>query len=385
MSLFKAFWRIIKRNWVSVLIYLGISFGIAVIFLVTGQNSVSMSSMSVENVTIGIVTEEKSDLGDSLERYIKKTFDTGGVSEISSSGNDIKEALYSGATSYVIVINGDEISDYQAPNNTSAYIAQNYINNYLNTYRAMRQLYPDESAGEWADLTERNLHDTVPVEDLSVSRTDTGNLNNFFNLFVYGVLGALVSGIGVAMIAMNEQKLYLRTAVSPVSIRRRNTALFSAQASFGAVIWLISVVLSIYFAGDARFSPAHIMFIVNSIPFVLSVTAIGFFIGQTVRNETVFNGVTTVLMLCISFLSGAFIPQEFLADSVLKVSALTPAYWFIVNNNKIADMAEYDWGALTVPIVVMLAFTAALILAGTVVTLLKTRTKIRPLKPREAA
>jgi ABC-2 type transport system permease protein len=371
-----------------VLIYLGISFGIAMIFIasgVTGEGAMSISSKSLKNVTVGIVTEQDSDLGANLKSYIKKSFNTGGVSEISASGNDIKEALYSGATSYIVVINGDEISDYQAPNNTSAYIAQNYINNYINTYRAMAQLYPDSSAGEWAKLTERNLNDTVRIEDLSVAKTDTSSLNNFFNIFVYGVLGALISGIGVAMIALNERKFYLRTVVSPVSIRRRNAALFSAQASFGAFIWLVSVAASIYFAGDARFSPVHIMFIVNSIPFVLSVTAIGFFIGQTVRNETVFNGVTTVLMLCISFLSGAFIPQEFLADSVLKISALTPAYWFIVNNNKIGAMEDYDWGALAGPIIVMLVFTAALILAGTVVTFLKTRTKIPLLKPREAA
>ncbi|MDR2609893.1 MAG: ABC transporter permease, partial [Clostridiales Family XIII bacterium] len=232
------------------------------------------------------------------------------------------------------------------------------------------------SADEIAKLTEKSLSDTVKVENLGTSKSGIENLNNFYNIFVYGVLGSLVMGIGIAMMALNERKLYLRTAVSPVSIRRRNTALFSAQACFGAAIWLIGALLSLYFAGDARLSPAHIMFIVNSIPFVLSVTALGFLIGQAVKNETVFSGVSTVLMLCVSFLSGAFIPQQFLADSVLKISALTPAYWYIVNNNKIGRMSEYDFGALLGPMAVMLGFTVLLVLAGTLITVVKARKKL---------
>jgi ABC-2 type transport system permease protein len=94
-----------------------------------------------------------------------------------------------------------------------------------------------------------------------------------------------------------------------------------------------------------------------------------------VKNETVFSGVSTVLMLCVSFLSGAFIPQEFLADSVLKISALTPAYWFILNNNKIGQLAGYDWSALAGSIGVMLAFTVAFILIGTAYTVFKMKKK----------
>jgi ABC-2 type transport system permease protein len=297
------------------------------------------------------------------------------VSNLRAGSDDVKEALYSGATNYIIEIDGEDVKDYQAPNNTTAYIAQNYINNYINTYRAMEQLYPDSAADEIAKLTEKSLKDSVNVNNMGTSLSGIENLNNFYNIFVYGVLGSLVMGIGIAMMAMNERKLYMRTIVSPVSLRRRNTALFLAQACLGAVIWLIGFLFSLYFAGDARFSPVHIMFILNSIPFVLSVTAIGFLIGQAVKNEVVFSGVSTVLMLCVSFLSGAFIPQELLADSVLKISALTPAYWFVVNNNKIGQMSDYDFGALAGPTAVMLAFTIVLILAGTAVTIIKTRKK----------
>jgi ABC-2 type transport system permease protein len=364
-----------KKNIFVVILYLAISFGIAMIFLASGQNTSQISSESTKSVTIGIVNSETSGFGAGLEKYIRENFNTTGVGDLSAENDDIREALYSGATTYIIEIDGENIKDYQAPNNTSAYIAQSYINNYVNTYRAIELLRPDASADELAELTVKSLGDVVEVENLGASKSGVENLNNFYNIFVYGVLGTLVMGIGVAMMALNERKLYLRTVMSPVSIRKRNTALFLAQAGFGVAVWLLGALLSLFFAGDALMSPAHIMFIVNSAPFVLSVTAIGFLIGQAVKNETVFSGVSTVLMLCVSFLSGAFIPQQFLAESVLKISALTPAYWFIVNNNKIGQLSNYDWGALAGPMAVMLAFAAILVLAGTAVTVVKARKK----------
>jgi len=395
MSLFKAFWRIIGKNKVAVAIYLVISLGIAIVFVVSGVNFSGLSDESTKDVTVGIVSgsgesvgggdsasagngsnDGGDGLGAGLERYVRNNFNTSGVSNMSADTDDIKEALYSGATSYIIVIDGDEISDYQAPNNTSAYIAQNAINSYISAYRAIELLRPKISADEAAELTEKYLDVFVEIDNIGVSESDTEGLKDFYNIFVYGVLGSIVMGIGIAMMALNERKFYLRTSVAPISSRRRGFALFSAQACFGAIVCLLGVLLSIYFAGDARFSPAHIMFIVNSIPFVLSITAIGFLIGQAVKNETVFSGISTVLMLCVSFISGAFIPQEFLSDTVLKVSAMTPAYWYILNNNKIAGMDGYDRGALAVPIIVMLAFTAALVLAGILFTVIKSKKKL---------
>jgi ABC-2 type transport system permease protein len=219
MSLFKAFWRIIKKNILVVILYIGISFGIAIIFLVSGQNMSGVLSESTKNVTVGIISTGNEGLGEGLEKYIRDNFDTTGVSDLSASGYDIREALYSGATSYIIEIDGDDVKDYQAPNNTSAYIAQNYVNNYINTYRIMEQLYAGSSADELAKLTEKNLDLAVKVENLGVSRTGTENLNNFYNILVYGILGTLIMGIGIAMIALNERKLYLRTIASPMGIR----------------------------------------------------------------------------------------------------------------------------------------------------------------------
>ena len=66
------------------------------------------------------------------------------------------------------------------------------------------------------------------------------------------------------------------------------------------------------------------------------------------------SGISTVDGLGTSFIAGAFVPQEFLAPFVLNIAKLTPSYWFIDGNNKIASLSGYSWTELQ-PIIMNMA------------------------------
>jgi ABC-2 type transport system permease protein len=50
------------------------------------------------------------------------------------------------------------------------------------------------------------------------------------------------------------------------------------------------------------------------------------------------------------FISGVFVPQQFLGSSVLEIASFTPSYWFVKANNQIAELTQFDF-AYVEPIV----------------------------------
>ena len=63
-----------------------------------------------------------------------------------------------------------------------------------------------------------------------------------------------------------------------------------------------------------------------------SAVAIAFLIGNLVTNKNTINGIVNVVALGSSFLCGAFVPMEWLPNTVLKIAHILPSYYYIKNN-----------------------------------------------------
>jgi ABC-2 type transport system permease protein len=63
------------------------------------------------------------------------------------------------------------------------------------------------------------------------------------------------------------------------------------------------------------------------------------------------------LALGTSFLCGAFVPAEYLPDSVLVFAHVLPSYYYIDANDKIMKIQQFD-GATMVPILLEIAAVA---------------------------
>lgn len=75
-------------------------------------------------------------------------------------------------------------------------------------------------------------------------------------------------------------------------------------------------------------------------------TAIAFFIGSIVKNKGAINGIVNVVALGSSFLCGAFVPMEWLPDSVLKIAHMIPTYYYIKTNEALKTLEEFSFETL---------------------------------------
>lgn len=89
----------------------------------------------------------------------------------------------------------------------------------------------------------------------------------------------------------------------------------------------------VYYAGRITlFKPACILMVALGIVFL---------IGQVMKKAETVSMVSNVIALGMSFLSGVFVPIEFLGDGIIKVAHFLPAYWYIMGA-RLIDSGNYQ-------------------------------------------
>ena len=71
------------------------------------------------------------------------------------------------------------------------------------------------------------------------------------------------------------------------------------------------------------------------------VLGIVFLIGQVMKKAETVSMVSNVIALGMSFLSGVFVPIEFLGDGIIKAAHFLPAYWYIMGA-RLIDSGNYQ-------------------------------------------
>lgn len=72
------------------------------------------------------------------------------------------------------------------------------------------------------------------------------------------------------------------------------------------------------------------------------------------NNKGAINGIVNVIALGSSFLCGAFVPMEWLPNSVLKIAHFLPTYYYISTNEMLKTLENFNFTSLR-PIIINMA------------------------------
>ena len=128
--------------------------------------------------------------------------------------------------------------------------------------------------------------------------------------------------------------------------KKYNRLLLLSNSLFAVVLWLFYVILSFVLVGNIMFTAQGLVLILNSFVFTLCALTIAFLIGNLVKNKNAVNGIVNVVALGSSFLCGAFVPVEWLPNSVLTVAHILPSYWYIQTNERLKTMEVLNFETL---------------------------------------
>lgn len=355
MQVFKAYFKILRKHLRPLLIYAGLFLFLMVAYI--NNSNESVNEYNTEKVSIMVINQDgENDFIKGLLNYLGTYVN---YVEPAKSDRGIQDALYYRKASYILTIpkgfTDNFLTDGQAsmqkstaPDTIEAITVDDAINNYLNMAKIYQSYLPEITSQELGQYVTASLQEETKV---SISK-ETRNVNNeanarnktYFNCLGYIMIAVFITSVSTIMFSFRELDIRRRHSASPLSNRTLNLQLLAANAIFISAYLIIF--LAYNFNQTMKMNLNISLFWINAATFAIVALSISYLIGISVNSKKAISALSTAVSLSLAFLSGMFVPQEYLGASVLKVASFTPAYWFVKANNTIESIGGSSWSEL---------------------------------------
>lgn len=372
MIVFKTFFKILKKSIVPIIMY-------TVMLIIFGafnmQTSEKQANFVADKPDLVIINNDKEEgITKGLIDYLKENCN---IKDIVGQ-EELDDALFYRELNYIIYIPENFREDFlngKAPKieikSTGDYqssLAEMILKKYINIADTYRGIFEETDI---IDKTKETLAKNAEIE--VVTKLDTTSLEKsafYYNFASYSLLAGCVYVISLILSSFKTEQINKRTAISSMNYKKYNLQLLIANGIFAILLWIFYIILSIVLLGDIMFTAHGAVYIINSLAFTLCALSIAFLIGTLVRNKEAINGIVNVVALGSSFLCGAFVPMEWLPDSVLSVAHALPTYWYIKTNEVVKTLETVNIETLKplfINMGIVLAFTLAFIVITNIV------------------
>lgn len=351
MTVFKTFWKIIKKYKGTIILYTVMLVSFGGINLSSKEANLNFTN---EKPDVLIVNQGKNiGLTKNLIDYLSQNTN---IVQIENSEEKRNDALFYRDVNYIIyinedyrekILNGENVTlDIKSTNDYSAHLAEMILNKYLTVQNSYRAYTTNEQ--ELINKINKTLkEESKVVVSSKVDKTAENKVSRYFNFASYSILAAIIFIITLVMTSFKEKTINKRITVSSMNYKKHNNLLLISGLAYVLVLWLLYTLLAIILLKSSVLNTKGLLYILNSLVFSLSALTFALLISALVKNKDAIGGIVNVVALGSAFLCGAFLPVEYLGSNVLKLAHIFPAYYYINTNNKIMSAEIIDKTLLT--------------------------------------
>ncbi len=355
MQVFKLYFKLLKSAAPALIIYL-VVFSI-LIFVLSSNQRKSATGFEEVKIDMALVNYDGEHLlvQDFLE-YLKSYCN---FKDYGEDENDLADALFFREVEYILTIPYDFGEDFIAgkdvrlekkaiPDGVYNSSVDQVINNYLNTARIYLTAIPNISEEDLVSYIRKDINTEAEVSiDANENKgEENGFYNQYFNMASYIMLSCCLLGVGLIMLTFHNVHILRRNLVTPMTHKNMNFQLIGGNLIFVLTYDIFFILLGFLMNENKSLNGNVLLFWLNLIIFSVSALSISYLVAVLVKSRQANEAVSIVLPLGLSFISGAFIPQFLLGDSVLKLASFTPLYWFVKGNDTIAGLVNFNWDNL---------------------------------------
>lgn len=375
MTVFKTFLKIVNRYKFTVILYTVILIIFAGVNMQTSDTSTNFVASKPDVLIIN--NDKNGKITENLINYIKNNSN---IIDIKKDDEAINDALFYREVNYIIYIPENYGNDFLDGKNPEIKIKSTGDYNsslaemMLSRYVKVANIYLNQTKNE--DELISKINDTLKENTKTevTSKLNTDELSRavfYYNFLNYSIIAGLVYIICLILSTFREEKIRKRTIISSMNYKKHNMQLLISNGILSVILWIFYVILSCVLIGDVMFTSHGLILIANSFVFSICALCIAFLIANIVSNKNAINGIVNVVGLGSSFLCGAFVPVEWLPDTVLKIAHILPSYWFIQNNELVKTLEVVNMESLK-PIIInmfiVLAFSIIYIILANIVS-----------------
>jgi ABC-2 type transport system permease protein len=382
MQVFNTYFKIMKKQMLSIAIY-------AIIFLaltVAITKSIKVENQQFMTDKVKTMVVNKDGENEFIEGFLNYLGQYVVFVEPKEKEEDRKDALFFREAVYILTIpegftdkfltdGSVHLQKETVPDSIEAISVDNAINNYLNTAKVYSKYLPDMDYGEINTHIANSLGEQTPVT-VDVKETDeltysNGFNMNYFNYLAYVMISCFTTGVSIVMFSFHGLDIRRRHSASPLTSRNMNLQLVFANLMYVLAYMVVFIIAGYILNRDRMVNMNAWLTWLNAVIFALTVLSISYLVGITVKSRRAVQAISTALSLSLSFISGIFVPQQYLAAPVLKVASFTPTFWYVKANTAIEGVKSLGWSELSDIVgymAIQLGFAAAIISVALVVS-----------------
>lgn len=326
MTVFKSYLKIMRKNSVGIMIYMVIFISISVMVSVSLSNSKPGNYVKNQK-TIAVINMSNDKTSKELEKYLNKNFD---VKKIRNDEKTIKENLFTQYVSYVLKINKDNSMEYYINKDIGvAFIVNGKVEEYLKTNKLLNKYNIENADSKTQNILEDNLEISY-IKDQNTLKSES--LYYYYNSQSFVVMSVIMIGVFIGYSKYKQRNVKDRIGSSAMASKKVETKVLLSSLIFVAFVWLVLLITTVVlFDRQLLFSSIGLEYILSSIIYLVPTYGLAYLIATISKDTNVNTALVNFIVLPLSFISGVFVPLEFLPKSIEKIAIISPMYW----NNKL--------------------------------------------------
>ena len=366
MIVYKQFLQMVWQRKTGVIIFLAIF--LCVSFMAMQPESRNAHGFSETPLTVCIADQDHSPLSEQLTTYLQTKhrvtlLDGSGLSD-ESLLKKIRKDISVGTVDAGLIIG--EGFERKAESGKKGIISMKdgrqaaafYIDSQIQTFLRFA-LSTKEATGVFGFEKVRQAL-AVQTEVIKVNKAENNSesvgLKYFFNFLGWAIFSLIINSIGWALFELNNERLRIRTAVSPVSNMRFAFENFAAQLTVVAAFLVGLIIFAALMYRHVIGALPLASYTLNAVVYASVILSATFMLNAALKKGAVMGIVGTVLPLGLAFISGIFLDQELLPKSITTLAQVFPTYYYVRANNVIERMLRPDWGNIGMQLLFLLLY-----------------------------
>lgn len=343
--IFKSYFKLFKKNIKTFLIYFGIYTFLFLLFLENKPNNTQFEEKKAD------ILIENKDNGERSKKFVEYLKETQNVSETDLPLDVIKTKIFKSEYDVYIRINekfdenlkekkqavtiiGDEKSPY-------FHFFKIEADKYLNFQSSAINSNVDDA--EVIKTLNKKIEVNILNTEIYEKEISKNTIQNAFKVLGYVILGATTAVITNIQSSFSDEEIQKKLKLAPVSQTRVLLEQYLAQIVVSLLISVPFLLLIKFKIPKEMFNGIYINLFISVIIYGFTTVSIATLFIAITNDKQVLSGLISVVSLITAFISGIFLPEEFIPKQILAASKFFPARYFVefVSNPATTNLIKF--------------------------------------------
>lgn len=251
-----------------------------------------------------------------------------------------------------------KISRYQLIESDETVRVDLLINQFLQEYEKCQK--EGKTLEEAVEICRKGSKENADVTYIGIEETEHQKYGLYANYLAYVLLASIMAFSVTLIYDLKQEKMRKRNEVAPIPINMVYRQAVLAVCSSALLLALFYVSVGSFLAKVNVYNKVAILISINIVIYASFCASISVLMGACIQSVRGIESWEQVIAVGSCFLSGVFVEQHRLPETIYTISSYLPTFWFVKINNELGQLSQirfHDFQTFLIEEAILLCYT----------------------------